>query len=343
VNLNPSEEEAAAAEAFGTMLTGACPLSRVRAAEPLGFDADLWLSMIELGALDLAAPTPDGASLAALGVIAEQVGRHLAPVPMVDAMVVARLLARCPGSDAQALLTRMGKGGVVGLASGDLAGGRAYVSSGAVATAVIGKVRDELRVWDLADERLALLENLGAMPLAEVGLAELDRFPAAVLAAGREVERHLGIARTEWQLLTAHALYGAGAQALRIGLEYTMQREQFERKIASFQAVQHRFADAATELRGAQLLAYKSAWAAENTEDGARLAALALLCAGREAFRAASEALHFHGGYGFTLEYAIQLYFRRIRSWSLAREPQPTTIALAADLIAAACGRDQPA
>jgi alkylation response protein AidB-like acyl-CoA dehydrogenase len=339
VNLNPSEEEAAAAEAFGTLLTRACPLSRVREAEPLGFDPDLWSSMIELGVLELAAP-PDRSSLAALGVIAEQVGRHLAPVPMVDAVVAARLLSRCQGGQAQDMLTRMGKGGVVALASGDLSAGGAYVPSGAVATAVIGRAGDDLRLWDLADQRLPLLENLGAMPLAEAGLAELDSFPSAVLSAGPEADRQLSIARTEWQVLTAHALYGAGARALRIGLDYTMQREQFERKIASFQAVQHRFADAATGLRGAQLLAYKSAWAAENTRDGPRLAALALLSASRESFRAASEALHFHGGYGFTLEYDIQLYFRRTRSWSLAHEPQPTTIALAADLVAAAC-RDQ--
>jgi hypothetical protein len=335
MNLNPSEEEAAAAEAFGTMLARACPLTRVREAEPLGFDAGLWSSLIDLGAIDLAAP--QSGSLATLGVVAEQAGRYLCPVPLVDAVVAARLLARSTAIGAEAVLARMGKGAVAAVASGDLATGRRYVPSGAVASAVIGQVGDKLQVWDLADERLPVLENLGSMPLAQADLAGLGRFPVTVLAAGPEAGRLLGIARTEWQVLTAHALYGAGAEALAIGLRYTLQREQFERKIASFQAVQHRFADAATGLRGAQLLAYKSAWAAEATADGPRLAALALLCCGREAFRAASEALHFHGGYGFTLEYDIQLYFRRTRSWPLAQEPQTATVAATADLVAAAC------
>jgi alkylation response protein AidB-like acyl-CoA dehydrogenase len=340
MNLNPTDEEAAAAEAFGLMLGRECPLSRVREAEPLGFDAGLWSGLIGLGVLELAAPAPDGASLAALGVIAEQVGRYLAPVPMVDAVTAARLLWRTSGADAEEMLTRMSKGSVAVIASGDVAAGPVYVPGGAVASAVIGLAGDELRMWDLGDERLPLAENLGAVPLAKVSLAELQRFPAASLSAGAEAAAQLSHARTEWQVLTAHALYGAGAQALRMGLEYTMEREQFQRKVASFQAVQHRFADAATGLRGIQLLTYKSAWAAENTRDGPRLAALALLGAGRESFRAASEALHFHGGYGFTLEYDIQLYFRRTRSWPLVREPQPYTVALAADLVATTC-RDQ--
>jgi hypothetical protein len=309
----------------------------VREAEPLGFDAGLWATMIDLGVIDMAAPAPDGVTLAALGVIAEQAGRYLAPVPLADAVVAARLLARCPSTDADALLARIGKGGVIVVAAGDLAAGPGYLAAGAVASVVIGQVGDQLRAWDLGEDRLPLLENLGSMPLARAGLATLGRFPATVLAAGPQAGLLLSLARTEWQVLTAHALYGAGDRALAIGLEYTMQRDQFGRKVASFQAVQHRFADAATGLRGAQLLAYKAAWAAQETADGPRLAALALVCAGREAFRAASEALHFHGGYGFTLEYDIQLYFRRTRSWPLALEPQPATIAAAADLVAAAC------
>ena len=69
---------------------------------------------------------------------------------------------------------------------------------------------------------------------------------------------------------------------------------------------------------GARLLAYQAAWAHDAGRPGAAdLATMSFLFASETAFTTASESLHFHDGYGYTLEYDIQLYFRRAKAWPL--------------------------
>jgi alkylation response protein AidB-like acyl-CoA dehydrogenase len=132
-------------------------------------------------------------------------------------------------------------------------------------------------------------------------------------------------------MLTAAALVGLGLKALDLALEYVMQRRAFGVLIGSFQTIQHRLADNVTALEGARLLAFEAAWAGDtgqpNTED---LATMAFLFASETAFKTAAESLQFHGGYGYTLEYDIQLYFRRAKAWPLvAGDPRPKHAELA--------------
>ena len=104
-----------------------------------------------------------------------------------------------------------------------------------------------------------------------------------------------------------------------MGTAYALQRRAFGVPIASFQTVQHRLADAVTDLEGGRLLTYEAAWSAsEGLEDASSLAAMTLPFVSQVAFKIAAESLHFHGGYGYTLEYDIQLYFRRAKAWPLA-------------------------
>src|SRR5439155_6653058 len=99
---------------------------------------------------------------------------------------------------------------------------------------------------------------------------------------------------------------------------YTTERQQFGAPIASFQSVAHRLADLKTAIDGAQLLTWKAAWSADEDPDRASsLALMAFGFAAEAAENAVTDALHFHGGYGFMLEYDIQLYFRRIKAWIL--------------------------
>ena len=122
----------------------------------------------------------------------------------------------------------------------------------------------------------------------------------------------------EWRVLTAGALVGLAGAALELGVEYAKQRHQFGVPIGSFQALAHGLADAATAVDGARLLVREAAWAADEGESGATaLARMAFLFAARSAQQATAVALHVHGGYGFTLEYDIQLYHRRAKAWPL--------------------------
>jgi len=140
-----------------------------------------------------------------------------------------------------------------------------------------------------------------------------------VLASGPEAVAAYELARAEWQLLMAGALVGLAQSAIELGADYAQQRHAFGVLIAWFQTVQHRLADAITDLEGARLLAYEAAWAADERRADARaLAAMAFLFSSEVAFRVAADSLHLHGGYGYTLEYDIQLYFRRAKAWPLA-------------------------
>ena len=92
------DEQRALREAFASFLVRECPSERVRAAEPLGFDEKLWRQFVEMRAVAMGVPAGDGgdgAGLVELALVAEEVGRSLAPVPFVETAVAARLLSRC--------------------------------------------------------------------------------------------------------------------------------------------------------------------------------------------------------------------------------------------------------
>lgn len=158
--------------------------------------------------------------------------------------------------------------------------------------------------------------NFGSSPLADWSLDDGERIE---LAAGPQAARLYQDGVSLWQLLMAAALGGLRARALELGVSYVKARQAFGVIIGSFQAIQHRLADVVVAGDGAQLLVYEAAWARDAGQpDAAALAAMAFLFGADCAFRTTRECLQFHGGYGFTLEYDIQLYFRRAKAWPLA-------------------------
>jgi alkylation response protein AidB-like acyl-CoA dehydrogenase len=91
---------------------------------------------------------------------------------------------------------------------------------------------------------------------------------------------------------------------------YALERHQFGKPIAAFQAVQEKLVDMATEIEAARHLVYKAAWEKDQGRDFARTAAMAKLYSGELSHRAANWALQIHGGYGFMDEYAISRLYR---------------------------------
>jgi butyryl-CoA dehydrogenase len=113
---------------------------------------------------------------------------------------------------------------------------------------------------------------------------------------------------------------GIAAQAVGIAqgafeeaLAYSQQREQFNQKLADFQAIQFYLADMATEIDAGRLLTWKAAWAKENQKRYSLEAAQAKLFASEMAQRVTNKALQIHGGYGYTKEYNVERYFRDAR------------------------------
>jgi 3-oxochol-4-en-24-oyl-CoA dehydrogenase len=291
---------------------------RVRAAEATGFDDGLWQAVVQMGLPTMGIPEPQGgggASLTDLAVVAEQHGAFLGSVPLVETMVVGRLLARC-ASGADTLLARLLEGRAAGLALHPAEGGVArLVPGGSVASVVVGLDGGDL-VGACPSEPPARRRTLHAGAEADVPLG-----PGAeriVLASGDAAAELYEAALDEWRVLTAVALAGLARSALDLGVEYVKDRHQFGVPIGSFQTIQHRLADLHAATDGARLLAYEAAWAADEGEArAALLASQALWFCGETAEEAAGASLHFHGGYGFMLEYDIQLHVRRAKGWRL--------------------------
>ncbi|MFD5759515.1 acyl-CoA dehydrogenase family protein, partial [Streptomyces sp. NPDC127044] len=299
-----------------------------------------------------------GAGFVELAIAAECLGQSLAPVPLIEAAVANDLIASlseggsslpgwgsssaaagpsssgAPDARLESLTARAVSGELLATlalrpATGDLA---RLVPAGAVADLVAVLRGDELLLLRQPDRGPVApggaVHNLGALPLAD---CPIDTEHALVLARGPAAVRAYRRALSRWELLTGAALFGLGSKALDIGVDYVMQRKAFGVLIGTFQTIQHRLADNAIALDGARLLAYEAAWAQdENLPTADTSATMAFLFAAETAYKTASEVLHFHGGYGYTLEYDIQLYFRRAKAWSLvAGDPRAAYARLA--------------
>jgi alkylation response protein AidB-like acyl-CoA dehydrogenase len=334
VDLALTDEQDHLVEAFRAFLAKESPPTRVREAEAAGgFDPGLWDAVGLLGGPTMGVSQDSGgggATLLDLELVAERFGAALAPVPIVDAWVAARLLAAVGDAAAAALSRLADEPPAVGtLALAPARDGLAHlVPAGACSSIVVGIDGDELVVVDEQPPVSRPVHNLGGGPIADRSLRAGTR---TVLASGDDALAVHEHAVDEWRALTAGALVGLAGAALELGVEYAKQREQFGVPIGSFQALAHLLADVATAVDGAQLLAREAAWAADEAEpDAGALARMAFLFAARTAQRTAAAALHVHGGYGFTLEYDVQLYQRRARAWPLLLgDPRRETLRLA--------------
>jgi alkylation response protein AidB-like acyl-CoA dehydrogenase len=126
-------------------------------------------------------------------------------------------------------------------------------------------------------------------------------------------------AQGEWEevrlrLLAALALEAVGiaSKALELAIAYAAEREQFTRKIGSYQAVSHRLADTYVEVELARSLAYWAAWCVAESDSQARIACAAAKSQAAEAAVAACErSIQAHGGIGFTWEHVLHRYYKR--------------------------------
>jgi alkylation response protein AidB-like acyl-CoA dehydrogenase len=312
-----TDEQIALRDALATFFERECPSGRVRAAEPAGFDADLWARLTAMRAVVMGVPEEvggDGAGLLELSLLTEEFGRRVAPVPLVEAVVAARLLARASTSPSPRVVETPGDRLVtLALHPGP---GPQLVPAAAVADAVVGLAHDELVLTALSP-RPALVANQGYAPIAwwDLGAGSGDR---VVIGSGPAGLTWYEEARREWKLLMAAALVGMTRATLDIGVEHARSRVAFDAPIGAFQAVSHALADVAMAVETARRLVHKAAWYADHEPDTNRqLIPMAYLYAEQSAMRAATVGVHVLGGVGFTVESDQQLYFRRVKGWTL--------------------------
>jgi alkylation response protein AidB-like acyl-CoA dehydrogenase len=302
------QDQLALADVVGTLLQKHSSPERVRAAEADGFDEALWQALVELGLPGIAVGN-DGASMVDLVVIAEAAGRALATVPLAESIVAAMLLY-----GRHDVATAVGLGAQIAVFSPVVAhrGTARLVPGAAAASFAVVFDGERLLLVDCAAARRP------AATLASLALADVPLAGATVLAEGADAAALYADAMTRWRCLTAGIQVGIAAASLDIGVDYVKARRQFGVPIATFQAVQHDLADAATAVDGARLLTYEAATAIDaGGERAQQLALMAYLFASETAHSTAGASLHFHGGYGYMLEYDIQLYFRRAKTLQL--------------------------
>ncbi|WP_433220587.1 acyl-CoA dehydrogenase family protein [Dactylosporangium sp. CS-047395] len=314
--------------ALTALLAEHSPPSRVRAAEPLGFDPALWAVLGDFGFPQLASgggeAGPIELAVAAgpieLAVAARAAGVALASAPLIESVVATRLLDRLGRPELGGLITFAPRPAVAGIAR----------------TVPWGAVADRVLAWDgngIVASRTGAAVDAPKQTLSGLALGHVDLAGAAVLVVGPDARRHFAEALADWRVLTAAALAGIGAEGLRLGVDYAKSRQQFGRPIGTFQALAHQLADAATLVDGAELLVLEAAWAIDTGSPRRHgLAAMAAAFAGRAARQATDRGLHAHGGYGYTLEYDIQLYFRRAKALDLLTGGERAAVDATAEL-----------
>lgn len=371
LNLDFTEEQDMLREMVRGLLSQYASNEEIRALEddPTGYSADLWSQLAELDLLGLLLPAQYGGSEMSMleGVIVyEEIGRALAPTPhLVSCVASAGALVRA-GSDSQRdeWLPRLAKGeaiitpawlepdnsfGPAGVQVRAEADGEDFVISGTKFHVYFGAAADRLlvlaRTGDADDAVDLFLIDPKAdgvtlsqrMSISSDTQYRVDFDGVKVSAADRVGDAGTGWATwsavmEEVMILSAAQANGGCEHSLDITVQYSKDREQFDKPLGAFQALSHYMADAKTVLDGAKVLTYEAAWAHSQGRSLAQVAPMAkkFSCA---SFRdTTAMAQQIFGGVGFTLEYEIQLYFRRAKqlqiSWNDERRCD--------DLIAAA-------
>ncbi|HAM03181.1 MAG TPA: acyl-CoA dehydrogenase [Acidimicrobiaceae bacterium] len=334
------------------------PMAVVRALEddPVGFPPELWKQLGQLDLIGLLLPEEHGGagmSLVEGVVLYEELGRALAPVPhLVSAVLCGGALARagsaelterwlpavCSGETilAPAWLEPEGGFGPAGVAlravpdGGDfrLRGTKGHVAFAAAASRLLvlartgdGDTDVDLFLVDPSDPSVRLTQQ---MSLSSDTQYQVELDDVAVSA-----EQRVGPPGSGWAtwdavmhdaivLLAAQAM-GGSRQALDITVQYAKDRRQFDKPLGAFQAIAHYLADAVTAVDGGTTLVHEAAWAASaRRPEARRLGAMAKLFACQTYRDVTAMAQQVFGGIGFTVEFDIQLYFRRAKVLQLS-------------------------
>ncbi|MGI4860633.1 MAG: acyl-CoA dehydrogenase [Janthinobacterium lividum] len=338
MKLDLTDEQRMLCDAVAKVFHSESSAARVRAAEARGFDADLWGELQSMGipSMRVAEPAGAGMSLFDAVLVAEEAGRHLASVPLAEAVPALRLLALLPGAGACRLLDAGLGGALVILMPLELHRDASQVVSalpGATVLALAGDAIVALTGLSEAGASSGAMEpNLGSEALTRQVLWGAGAAGRSEVLSDDAAARALFLAaREEWKILKAAMLAGLARRAIEMAAAYAGERRQFGKLIGSFQGIAHPLADALTDIDGARLLVWRAVWAIARGDAGAAAyVSMAWWWATQSSARAVARALHTFGGYGVSLEYDIQLYYRRAKAWALQNgDPQRELVAVA--------------
>ncbi|TNE39543.1 MAG: acyl-CoA dehydrogenase [Alphaproteobacteria bacterium] len=332
-----SEEQRMIEDSFRKTLERNVTLDSIRAVATgcVPLDHALWQELTSLGLPSLLIGEEFGGAelgLLEMAVAAEELGRTAAPVPFIATAVMAPLALQLAGSPDQrerwlpALASgrmRIGvalaeqaagarrNGGIT--ARGEKLYGKANftLDAGGANACLIADARGRLYLLDMTAAGAKIVETRtidGTRKLSEIHLDAADAEPLEA-ADNWTCEHILNAGRIA---LAAESL-GAAEEMLRRAVEYAKERRQFDRSIASFQAVKHLCAEMAAELEPCQSLVWYAAYAFDHLKEEAALSAcLAKSHIDEVARFVARTATEVHGGMGYTDVMGLHFWFKRI-------------------------------
>jgi alkylation response protein AidB-like acyl-CoA dehydrogenase len=353
MNFDFSDDQKQLRDEARRFLTEKCPPKAVREVidGKATYDRELWKGLADMGFLGVAIPEAFGGSGAGhleLCVIAEEMGRALAPVPFSSTVYLAAEALMLAGSDAQKQkwLPAIASGAAVGTlalfegsgnpspasikltaSNGTLNGVKKPVPDGAVADFAIVAARTAStgRETDIS----LFLVDLTSEGVEAKALTNIDPSRGQAEISFKNVKAELlGPANEGWSILTrvldraavliAFEQVGGADRALEMGRDYALDRIAFGRQIGSFQAVKHMLADMYVSATLARSNCYYGAWALSTNASELPEAAAAARISATQAFQhCAKNNIQVHGGMGFTWEFDCHLYYRRSNALAL--------------------------
>ena len=355
MNFDFSDEQKQLRDEARKFLTARCSPTAVRAIleGPEPYDRALYQGLGEMGFLGAAIPEEFGGvglGHLELCVIAEELGRANAPVPVLSSIYLVAEALMLSGTAAQkaAWLPRLASGAAVGCLASSEGVGRVTERSikAQVANGKLSGVKMPVADGDIADVAIVAarsgqgvslyLVDLSGPGVSREALESIDptRSQARISFEGAEAQL-LGEAGQGWRLLsdlldraavlTAFEQVGGSDRALEMARDYALERMAFGRQVGSFQAVKHMLADMYVAATLARSNAYYGAWAlSTGSAELPVAAATARISAGQGFQHCAKNNIQVHGGMGFTWAFDCHLYYRRANGLALALGSQST-------------------
>jgi alkylation response protein AidB-like acyl-CoA dehydrogenase len=332
-----SPDQDALRDTVRAFLARESPSTYVRAMidDPRGFSEDWWAKVVDMGWPGLLVPEAAGGlglGLVDAVVLQEEMGRLPLPGPYYSSAIAATLLARTLGADQ--LLADLGAGRVratVAVEEGGSGDPLARIATTASNTGALDGLKPVVLDGHTADVALVAARDASGLgiyrveqPAAElVPALDVTRKMTRLVLEKRPAER-IGPAGDQTALI-ARALddmavalcaesVGACDRALTLAIEYAKVRVQFDRPIATFQAIKHKIVDMLHQVELARVGTHYAAWASDaNDGERERAAAMCKGFVGEAAAMVTGESIQVHGGVGFTWDVDCHLLFRRVK------------------------------
>ena len=306
------------------------------------YDETLWKSVIEMGWTATTIPDEfDGRGLGYLElcVIAEELGRSLAPTPFSSSIYLATeaILNYGTKEQKQNYLPKLAAGEIVGtlahtetttaptqenlaceLKKDQLNGSKIVVPDGDIANFAVVSAKDGNKVVlclvDLAAKGVEIKTENTLDPSRSHASIVFKNAKVEVLDSKEDGWTALQEVLDRAAVLFAFEQLGGAEACMNMAKEYAMGRFAFGRPIASFQAIKHKIADMYIAVELARSNCYFGAWAlSTNAPELSTAAATARVSASQAFNECSKENIQTHGGMGFTWEFDCHLYYRRCR------------------------------